>query len=47
MQIKSEALSKNQNLVPYELATRWNGALPQYMLGGASVPFIDVSKVGK
>lgn len=47
MQIKSEALSKNQNLIQFEAVGRWNGALPQYILGGASVPFIDLNKLGK
>lgn len=40
MRIQSEALSKNQNLIQYELAKKWDGALPQYMMGN-SVPLID------
>jgi regulator of protease activity HflC (stomatin/prohibitin superfamily) len=47
MQIKSDALSKNQNLVSYEAVLRWNGQLPQYILGGGTVPFIDLNKLGK
>jgi len=33
MQIKSAALSQNQNLVAYEAVQKWNGVLPQYVLG--------------
>lgn len=43
MAIKSEALSKNKALVEYEAVLKWNGELPQYMMGN-SVPFINVSK---
>lgn len=34
MQIKSEALSKNQGLVAYEAVQKWDGVLPVYVLGG-------------
>ena len=43
MAIKSEALSKNKALVEYEAVLKWNGELPQYMMGN-SVPFINVGK---
>lgn len=43
MQIKSQALSQNQNLVAYEAVQKWDGKLPVQMLGN-SVPFINVSK---
>lgn len=43
MAIKSEALSKNKALVEYEAVLKWNGQLPQYMMGN-SVSFINVGK---
>jgi prohibitin 2 len=41
MKIRSEALSRNRFLVEYEAVQKWDGKLPQYMLGG-SVPFINL-----
>jgi hypothetical protein len=43
MLIRSEALSKNKGLVEYEAVQKWDGKLPQYMLGGAT-PFINISE---
>jgi regulator of protease activity HflC (stomatin/prohibitin superfamily) len=33
MKIKSDALAQNKSLVAYEAVQRWDGKLPQYMLG--------------
>lgn len=41
MQIRSRALSQNKGLVEYEAVQKWNGVLPQYMMGGAT-PFINI-----
>lgn len=41
MKIKSEALSQNANLVQYQAVLKWDGKLPQYMMGN-SVPFINI-----
>lgn len=41
MQIKTEALKQNQGLVSYEFVQKWDGKMPQYMLGN-SVPFINL-----
>lgn len=41
MEIKSEALSKNKGLTEYEAVQKWDGKLPQYMLGN-SVPMINL-----
>lgn len=41
MKIRSQALSQNKNLVEYEAVQKWDGVLPQYMLGG-SAPFISL-----
>lgn len=43
MRIKTEALKQSQSLVEYEAIMKWNGVLPQYMLGGAT-PFINLNK---
>ncbi len=42
IRIQTEALQQNQNLVKLEAVKRWDGKLPQYMMGN-SVPFIDIS----
>lgn len=41
MKIKSEALSQNQNLVQYEAVLKWDGKLPEYMMGN-TVPFVNI-----
>lgn len=41
MRIKANALETNPRLVNYEAVQKWNGVMPQYMLGSA-VPFIDL-----
>lgn len=41
MRIKSNALSQNKSLVEYEAVQKWNGQLPQYIMGN-SVPFINL-----
>jgi prohibitin 2 len=46
MKIRSEALSKNKSLVEYEAVQKWDGKLPQYMMGG-SVPFINLDTKDK
>lgn len=47
MRIKSQALSQNKGLVQYEIATRWDGALPQVMLGNGSMPMLDLKDILK
>ncbi|MBF0491858.1 MAG: prohibitin family protein [Deltaproteobacteria bacterium] len=42
IRIQTEALQQNQNLVKLEAVKRWDGKLPQYMMGN-SVPFVDIS----
>ena len=41
MEIKAEALAKNKGLTEYEAVQKWDGHLPQYMLGN-SVPLINL-----
>ena len=42
MAIRAQALSQNKSLVEYEAVQKWNGEMPQYMMGN-SVPFINLS----
>ena len=41
MEIKAQALTKNKGLTEYEAVQKWDGKLPQYMLGDA-VPFVNL-----
>lgn len=41
MQIKSNALKENKSLVEFNAVEKWDGKLPQYMMG-SSVPFIKL-----
>lgn len=41
MAIKAEALEKNKSLVDYEAVQKWDGHLPNYMLGGTT-PFVNI-----
>lgn len=43
MQIRAQALEQNAKLVQWEAVQKWNGVLPQYMLGGAATPFINLN----
>ena len=42
MTIRANALTKNKALVEYEAVQRWDGKLPQYMMGN-TVPFINLN----
>jgi len=43
MKIKSQALSKNKNLVAYEFVQKWDGKLPQ-VTGNDIMPILDLGK---
>jgi prohibitin 2 len=43
MQIRAEALEQNAKLVEWEAVQKWNGVLPQYMLGNGATPFINLN----
>ena len=43
IRIRGEALKENKQLVELEAVQRWNGILPQYMLGD-TVPFLNLNK---
>jgi regulator of protease activity HflC (stomatin/prohibitin superfamily) len=42
MQIRAQALEQNAKLVEWEAVQKWNGILPQYMLGNGTMPFINL-----
>lgn len=42
MRIRSSALQQNPGLVQYEAVHKWDGKLPQYMMGGQTLPFIQL-----
>ena len=42
MAIRARALTQNKSLVQYEAVQKWDGKMPQYVLGN-SVPFINVT----
>ena len=42
MAIRANALTKNKALVEYEAVQKWDGKMPQYMMGN-SVPFLNIS----
>jgi regulator of protease activity HflC (stomatin/prohibitin superfamily) len=41
MAIRAQALSQNKSLVQYEAVQKWDGKMPQYMMGN-TVPFINI-----
>jgi regulator of protease activity HflC (stomatin/prohibitin superfamily) len=43
IQIRAQALERNAKLVEWEAVQKWNGVLPQYMLGSGATPFINLS----
>jgi regulator of protease activity HflC (stomatin/prohibitin superfamily) len=42
IQIRAQALEQNAKLVEWEAVQKWNGVLPQYMMG-STTPFINLS----
>jgi len=42
IKIQAEALRENKDIVPLELARKWDGKLPITMVPGQAVPFINV-----
>jgi regulator of protease activity HflC (stomatin/prohibitin superfamily) len=47
MKIKTQALQQSKALVELEAVKKWDGVLPQFIFGGGTTPFIDISKLGK
>ncbi|MBX7149125.1 prohibitin family protein [bacterium] len=44
IRIQSAALKENQDLIKLEAVKKWNGELPNYMLSGGTLPFLDLGK---
>lgn len=42
IRIRTDALAKSPALIQYEAVQKWDGKLPQYMLGGNTTPFINL-----
>ena len=42
MAIRANALTQNKALVEYEAVQKWDGHLPQYMMGN-TVPFMNIT----
>lgn len=47
MRIKSAALSQNKGLIAFEWVQKWDGHQPQIVMGGNSIPMLDMSKLIK
>ncbi len=47
MKIKSAALSQNKGLVAFEWVQKWDGKQPQIVMGGSSIPMLDMGKLIK
>lgn len=47
MRIRAQALTQNKALVEYEAVQKWDGKLPQYILGNGAMPFINLKGLGK
>lgn len=47
MRIKTQALSQNKALVQYEAVQKWDGSLPKIILGGQSMPILNLNDLGK
>jgi prohibitin 2 len=43
IQIRAQALEQNAKLVEWEAVQKWNGVLPQYMLGSGAMPFVNLN----
>ena len=43
MAIRANALTRNKALVEYEAVQKWDGKLPEYMMGN-SIPFVNLNK---
>ena len=47
MKIKSAALSQNKGLIAFEWVQKWDGKQPQIVMGGSSIPMLDMGKLIK
>lgn len=47
MQIQSAALAQNKGLIAYEWVKKWDGKQPQIVLGGGSIPMLNMGDLIK
>lgn len=47
MRIKTQALSQSKSLVDYEAVQKWDGHLPEIIMGGGSIPMVNMDSVMK
>jgi regulator of protease activity HflC (stomatin/prohibitin superfamily) len=47
MRIKSQALAQNKGLIEFEIAKKWDGKLPEIMMGSSSIPMINLDSLKK
>lgn len=47
MRIQTEALSRGKELVQYEAVKKWDGVLPQIILGSGTTPMLDLRNLGR
>lgn len=47
IQIRGEALRNNPGLVELSAVEKWNGQLPTYMMGGQTLPFLQIKEPQK
>ncbi len=45
IKVKAAALAKSKDLIQLEAVKKWNGILPQYMMGGSATPFINLNGI--
>jgi regulator of protease activity HflC (stomatin/prohibitin superfamily) len=42
--IRTSALEKSKELIQLEAVRKWDGKLPQYMMSGSTLPFLEIGK---
>lgn len=47
MKIRAQALTQNKSLVEYEAVQKWDGKMPQFMMGNGATPFINLGDLKK
>lgn len=47
MEIKSRALSQNKGLIAFEWVKKWDGRQPQFVMGGGSIPMLNMGDLIK
>lgn len=45
MRIRANALTQNKALVEYEAVQKWDGKMPQIIMGGGATPFVNLNNL--